>query len=215
MFQLRFWVLVICLGLLFAPSVAAGSLADIREASYAVDLPALQELRLQWETAADEGRKYHALAAIYNFYADYYDFVEGNSGLRREYTDRTIEAAETALEYGVVEAGVYALLADGYARRITGALTGIRFGSRLSAAVEQAEALDSTAEDLLYVQGKRYLLAPSLAGGDREKALEQFERLVQAYPTSYFYNLLLSQALEAQQPQRAAAVREHAETLRR
>ena len=208
-----FFIIVL---LVHIPSLGmASSEAAIREAAYGVDVEAMAEWRSHWEQASASAEKYSTLAAVFNFYADYYEFVTDDSGLRREYTDKTIEAAERALDLGAETASVYALLADGYARRITGAITGIRFGSRLSNAVEQAEALDPDNEDLLYLQGKQYLLAPTLAGGDRDKAVERFEWLTQEYPGSYFYRVLLAKALLNRDPERAAALLEEAEALRR
>ena len=187
---------------------------DLRYGGYEVDVELLQERLTYWQDQPSTAEKYAHIAFILNLLTDYDEFIGPELGLQ-DYTDDVISAAESGLALDDQQASLYAFLAEGLARKITGAITGIRFGGRLSRTVEAAEALDPENEDLRYLQAKRYLLAPSLGGGDRDKARATLASLVEQYPQSYLYSLLFSQALQDVDPDRAAEMAAGAEALRK
>lgn len=195
-----FAAFVVC-AILVSVSVQAQQL-DLADAINRIDIGHLRSQQEQLESNEQGHEQSTQLALIYGFFADYYTYIEEDRRKAGNYSDLTIKAAEAALEGG--ESSVlYSLIADAYSKKLTGLLTAIRFGSRVANAIEQAEALDADGEALLYVQAKRYLLAPTLFGGDPEKAVESFERLVERNPDSSMYHAFLAESYRADNPKQA------------
>lgn len=177
-----------------------------------MDIDAIRVRQDLVESAEPSYTKYLALAAMYVFYTDYYSLVEPDRRRANTYTDLAINSAEKALEFEVTSAA-YTLLAEGYAKKMTGPLSAIRFGGRLSGAIDKAEMLDHESEELLYLQAKRYLQAPALFGGDVQKAIEAFTELTQRNPHSTFYFSFLGESYVGVDTEKARSMLQRAVEL--
>ncbi len=209
--RIGFWFLFWLVMFLF-PSATASDL-ELDGIQGAMDRLAMDEAKGIYAElqSQDEGfAVWGQLAVLYNFFADYAEFIEDDLDKSRDFADRAIAAAEEAAAYNGASATLQAVLGDAYARKITGVFTSIRFGGAVTDAIEAAEALDPDNEQLLYVQAKRYMLAPAAFGGDREAAATSFERLTERNPNSSLYVSFLAAAVAPEDPDRARALWERA-----
>lgn len=143
------------------------------------------------------------LAIVYSFWSDYYNYFVLDSRTARPYADRTIAAAEQAIALEPNNPLPYVFVAEGYANKLTGAISALRFGGRLNSALDEAAAVGEDNPHWLFLQSKRYLLAPALFGGDRAKAAAGFQRLVDLYPGNSVYYTFLGESLRSIDPDAA------------
>ncbi len=185
----------------------------VRNAINRIDVEDIKNSEVLLENVDPVDGQYALLALIYSFYTDFYTFIEEDKNKAKTYNDSAIETAQKALEYDYGLATTYSIVAEGYANKITGPFSGIRYGRRVSDAIEMAEAIDPGNEHLAYLQAKRYLLAPSLAGGDRNKAIAGFTKLTELNPASSFYFAFLGECYKRSDQELAQAMFQRAIVL--
>lgn len=98
--------------------------------------------------------------------------------------DEAIAAAQRSITLDGKSAGAHSLLADLYGRKISfgGFLAGMRYGSKVDSENKQAQALDANNARVYASLGRQYLHAPSMFGGDVDKAIASFRQSTQLEP---------------------------------
>ena len=98
--------------------------------------------------------------------------------------DDAIAAVEHSISLDEKSADAHSLLADLYGRKIGLGmfLGGPRFGPKISDENQRALALDANNPRVHASLGREYLMAPSLFGGDIEKAVDEFHAAIKLDP---------------------------------
>ena len=134
--------------------------------------------------------------------ADYWIGGHAPEGERRAALERGVAAGETAARLRPDQPeGHYWLAADmGALAESFGLSQGLKYRSRIKAALERVAAIDAAWEQASAVTalGRWYYLVPRLFGGSRAKADEHFRRALDQYPHSVTALLFLAESLIAQ-----------------
>jgi tetratricopeptide (TPR) repeat protein len=112
----------------------------------------------------------------------------GKTGL--PFAERALELAKTDAE----KAQAHRVIAELYTHRITGMISGMRFGSSAKQHLDQALSLAPDDPECRRTQGIMYLHNPPINGGDIPRAIEVFAKLSQEVPHSDIYPVLLAMA---------------------
>jgi tetratricopeptide (TPR) repeat protein len=94
-------------------------------------------------------------------------------------TDHGIELALRSLQLNEKSADAHALLGDLYAHKITyGAamFSGPKFGPKINEEIAKGMAADDRNPRIWATQGRKFLMAPKMFGGDAAKAIESFKK---------------------------------------
>jgi tetratricopeptide (TPR) repeat protein len=118
------------------------------------------------------------------FYLVKVEDIAKHSDASKKWLDTAISDAQKSIAINDHFADAHALLADLYGAKITGALSGMRFGPKANAETARAFQLDPNNALAFAVQGRKYLFAPSAFGGDIDKAIESFKHAVSIDPHS-------------------------------
>ncbi len=70
----------------------------------------------------------------------------------------------------------HALLGDLYGAKISGMMSGMKYGPKANAETQRAFELDPNSAQAFAVIGRKYFFAPSMFGGDLNKAIESFKK---------------------------------------
>jgi tetratricopeptide (TPR) repeat protein len=99
---------------------------------------------------------------------------------------QAVSEIEHAIELNDKFARAHSLLADLYGRKInmSGFMAGPRYGPKIDADNKKAFELDPNDPNVLASRGREYLMAPSMFGGDANKAIENLRKATQADPAN-------------------------------
>jgi tetratricopeptide (TPR) repeat protein len=111
---------------------------------------------------------------------------------------QAISEIEHAIELNDKSAKSHSLLADLYGRKINmgGFMAGPHYGPKIDAENKKAFELDPNDPDVLASRGREYLMAPSMFGGDVNKAIENLRKATQADPANDENFVWLSRAYQ-------------------
>lgn len=110
-----------------------------------------------------------------------------DSGAAKHWLDVAIEDAQKAVALDDRSADAHALLADLYGAKISGPISGMRYGPKANAECARALQLDPRDAQAFAVTGRKYLYAPTMFGGDIDKAIASFKRATALDPLSDEY----------------------------
>lgn len=175
-------------GLLAAAGIiAAGQTEDalaprVEAARAKRDEVQLSGLKAEFEkriTAKDcDGRCYYEFARTESYLADAYDLRKDKKQAQKA-VEQGIDAALHAAQMDDKSADLHALLADLYGHRISygmGMFTGPKYGPKVKDEAAKAIALDEKNPRAWASDGRKFLLAPKMFGGDVVKAIESFKK---------------------------------------
>lgn len=103
----------------------------------------------------------------------------------KKWLDNAIENAETAIARDDRSADAHALLGDLYGEKISGMLSGMKYGPKANTEVEKALQLDPNNAFAYAVLGRKYLYSPPMFGGNIDKAIDSFHKATTYDPQSY------------------------------
>ncbi len=125
-----------------------------------------------------DARCYYEYALAESYLADAYDLKKDKKQGQKA-VEQGIDAALRAAELDDKSADVHALLADLYGHRINygmGMFTGPKYGPKVKDEAAKAIALDDKNPRAWASDGRKFLLAPKMFGGDMAKAIESFKK---------------------------------------
>lgn len=121
---------------------------------------------------------YYEFARVQLFLADAYELKKDKKRAQAA-TDRGIEIAQRSLQLDAKSADTHASLGDLYAHRITyGAtmFTGPKYGPKINDEITKGMSLNDKNPRVWATQGRKFLMAPKMFGGDVAKSIESFEK---------------------------------------
>jgi tetratricopeptide (TPR) repeat protein len=156
----------------------AGALEAARRTENETQLQAVKA-RIEQRIADDAANSlnYYLLAQVQGYFADVYESRKDKKNASAA-VDRGIEAVQHAIQLNDKSADAHSLLADLYGRKISlgGMLAGPKFGPKIDEENKKAMALDDKSPRVWASQGRKYLMAPKMFGGDAGKAVESFQK---------------------------------------
>lgn len=118
---------------------------------------------------------YYDLSRTEYYLARERDLVKDKKAME-QWTDSAIAEVQHSIVLNDRFADAHALLADLYGQKITGMTSGIKYGKKANAETERAFQLDPNNAHAFAVVGRKYFFAPSVFGGDLNKAIESFKK---------------------------------------
>ena len=166
-----------------APKTAEDTLAaQVENVRMTRDEAQLGALKAEFEkrVAANgcDARCAYEQARVQLYLADAYE-LRKDKKLAAAATDRGIEIAQHSLQLNDKSADTHALLGDLYAHRITygvAMFTGPKYGPKINDEIARGMALDDKNTRVWATQGRKFLMAPKMFGGDTAKAIESFRK---------------------------------------
>jgi Tfp pilus assembly protein PilF len=124
-----------------------------------------------------DAQNFFALAKVDSYFVDLYEFRKDKKHASAT-VDQAIEAAQHSLQLNDKSADAHSLLADLYGRKISfgGMFAGPKFGPKVGEENKKAMALDDKNPRVWASQGRQYLMAPKMFGGDVAKAIDSFQK---------------------------------------
>jgi len=125
-----------------------------------------------------DARCYYEFGRTQLYLADAYELRKEKKNAAAA-TDRGIEMTQHSLQLDGKSADTHALLGDLYAHRITyGAamLTGPKYGPKINDEIAKGMTLDDKNPHVWATQGRKFLMAPKMFGGDSAKSIESFKK---------------------------------------
>lgn len=110
--------------------------------------------------------------------------IAKHSDASHKMLDNAVADAQKAIALNDRSADAHALLADLYGAKISGMLSGMKFGPKAGAEAQRALQLDPNNAFVYAVLGRKYFYSPSAFGGDISKAIESFKHAVALDPHS-------------------------------
>ncbi len=92
--------------------------------------------------------------------------------------DRSIASAKAAIDLRPDFADAYAVLGSAYGRKVTGMVSGMRYGPSANDAMDQAMRYGGANPRVLMYDAISNLYKPAIWGGGRDKAMQGFERAI-------------------------------------
>lgn len=127
---------------------------------------------------ACDARCYYQSALTLTYLTDVYD-LKNDKKQAQGMIDRAIEAALHSAQLDDKSADTHALLADSYGRRISyGAamFLGPKYGPKVKEEAAKAMALEDKNPRVWASDGRKFLMAPKMFGGDPAKAIESLKK---------------------------------------
>ena len=118
---------------------------------------------------------YYDLAQT-DFYLGRAQEFQGHKQAAEQARDAAIDDVQHAISLNDQSSNAHALLADLYGAKISGMLSGMRYGPKANAETQRAFQLDPHNPQAFAVLGRKYLYAPTLFGGDIDKAINAFKQ---------------------------------------
>ncbi len=98
--------------------------------------------------------------------------------------DNAVSDAQKAVALNDRSAEAHALLADLYGAKITGMMSGMKYGPKANTESQRALQLDPNNAFVYAVLGRKYFYSPSAFGGDINKAIDSFKHAAALNPQS-------------------------------
>jgi tetratricopeptide (TPR) repeat protein len=151
--------------------------AELHAAYDRADAAGLDQTRARFDRMAGLG-VHPALAHYYSALASLRaaSFVAEDE--REVYIDRSIASAQAALSLRPDFADAYALVASAYGRKVTGVVSGMRYGPKANEAMALAMRYGADNPRVLLYAAISSLYTPAIWGGGRDKAMPGFERAI-------------------------------------
>jgi len=171
------------------PSVLAPGLHLLQEGRTTLDQKTLVEARDYFSHLINKGRNnpeyFYQLARADSYRIDAYR-AQHDSKNAEATLKQAISEVERAIELNDNSAKAHSLLADLYGRKISiaGFMAGPHYGPKIDSENKKALALDPKDSNVLASRGREYLMAPSMFGGDVNKAIDSFRKATQADPAN-------------------------------
>jgi tetratricopeptide (TPR) repeat protein len=144
-----------------------------------LDVQTLTTARRMFEECARQEEKnsrcYYDLAQT-AFCLEKAEELEKHNDAAKRWLDTAIADAQSAVTLNDQSADAHALFADMYGAKISGMISGRRYGSKANAETQRAFQLAPDNPRAFAVIGRKYLYAPSMSGGDLDKAIESFQK---------------------------------------
>jgi tetratricopeptide (TPR) repeat protein len=118
---------------------------------------------------------YYDLARTKAYLAKERDFAKDKKAAER-WIDSAISDVQRSITLNDKSADAHALLGDLYGAKISGMMSGMKYGPKANAETERAFQLDPNNAQAFAVIGRKYYFAPSMFGGDLNKAIESFKK---------------------------------------
>jgi tetratricopeptide (TPR) repeat protein len=118
------------------------------------------------------------------FYISKFEEVAGHADASHKMLDNAVSDAQKAVAINDQSAEAHALLADLYGAKITGMLSGMKYGPKANTESQRALQLDSNNAFVYAVLGRKYFYSPSAFGGDINKAIDSFQHATALDPHS-------------------------------
>jgi tetratricopeptide (TPR) repeat protein len=118
------------------------------------------------------------------FYLVKVEEIAKHGDASRKMLDNAVADAQKAAALNDRSAEAHALLGDLYGAKISGMISGMKFGPKANAETQRALQLDPNDALAHAAQGRKYLFSPSAFGGDIDKAIESFKHAVALDPHS-------------------------------
>jgi tetratricopeptide (TPR) repeat protein len=109
------------------------------------------------------------------------EFAKDKKGVER-WIDSAIADVQRSIALNNRSAEAHALLADLYGSKISGMMSGMMYGPKANAETQRAFDLDPNNAQAFAVVGRKYFFAPSMFGGDLNKAIESFKKATTLNP---------------------------------
>ena len=118
---------------------------------------------------------YYDVARTKAYLARERDFAKDKRAAER-WIDSAISDVQRSITLNDKSADAHALLGDLYGAKISGMMSGMKYGPKANAEIERAFQLDPNNAQAFAVIGRKYYFAPSMFGGDLNKAIESFKK---------------------------------------
>lgn len=138
------------------------------------------------QCAAQDARNTQCLIdlARTEFYLVKAEEIAGHAEASRKMLDNAVSHAQKAVALSDQSADAHALLADLYGAKITGMLSGMKYGPKANTESQRALQLDPNNAFAYAVLGRKYFYSPSAFGGDLNKAIDSFKHAAALDPHS-------------------------------
>jgi Tfp pilus assembly protein PilF len=125
----------------------------------------------------NDALSFFALAKVDSYFVDLYEIRKDKKHASAT-VDQAIEAVQHSLQLNDKSADAHSLLADLYGRKISfgGMFAGPKFGPKVGEENKKAMALDDKNPHVWASQGRQYLMAPKMFGGDVTKSIDCFQK---------------------------------------
>lgn len=118
------------------------------------------------------------------FYLVKVEEIANHTDASRRMLDNAVSDAQRAVALNDESAEAHALLADLYGAKITGMMSGMKYGPKANAESQRALQLDPNNAFVYAVLGRKYFYSPSAFGGDINKAIDSFKHAAALNPHS-------------------------------
>ncbi len=135
------------------------------------------------KVAPQDARCEFGLARV-AYYRAFSAEMRGDKQDVQQWADAGIAHAQRTVALNEKWAEAHSLLADLYAKKITGMLSGPKFGPKVTAENQRALALDPNSAMVQASVGREYMFKPKGFGGDINKAIGAFHTSVQLDPNA-------------------------------
>jgi tetratricopeptide (TPR) repeat protein len=110
--------------------------------------------------------------------------IAGHGDASHKMLDNAVTDAQKAVALNDGSADAHALLADLYGAKITGMMSGMKYGPKANTESQRALQLDPNNAFVYAVLGRKYFYSPSAFGGDINKAIDSFKHAAALDPHS-------------------------------
>lgn len=118
---------------------------------------------------------YYDLARTEAYLAREREFAKDKKGAER-WIDSAMADVQRSIALNDRSSDAHALLGDLYGAKISGMMSGMKYGPKANAETQRAFELDPNSAQAFAVIGRKYFFAPSMFGGDLNKAIESFKK---------------------------------------
>lgn len=155
---------------------------QVENARLTRDETQLNSLKVEFEKrigqSACDARCYYEFARVQLFLADVFE-LKKDKKYALAATEHGMDIAQHSLQLDDKSADTHAVMADLYAHRITygvAMFTGPKYGPKISDEIAKGMSLNDKSPHVWATQGRKFLMAPKMFGGDVPKSIESFKK---------------------------------------